>query len=316
MRQFRKSSVNPVALLLVALLTNGFIGSASAQEATRQDDDDEVIRVETNRVLLNVTVTNKDGSYVHGLKAKDFTVFEDGRPQPAVSFEQFSIERTPFAGVILLDTSGSMDERMSLARSAALRFLDRLRDEDVAAIYRFDTKVVPVQDFSQSRDMPSLFYDMKADGYTALFDAVVRGANDLSARAEKRRAIVILSDGLDNRSSASPDKALNAALSAHATIYTVDMTSPEVALGQRVANAGQLKTLAAKSGGRYLATPGGRTLREAFENVADELHNQYTLVYKPSDVRPDGRFRKLEVRVARADATVRTRSGFRVPKNK
>lgn len=314
MRLF-STSIRPVVFALsIALLPTWFIDSAFGQAVG--SDEDEVIRVETNRVLLNVTVTNKDGSYVHGLKATDFTVYEDGRPQPAVSFEQFGFERTPFAGAILLDTSGSMDGRMTLARSAALRFLDKLREEDVAAIYRFDTKVVSVQEFSNSRDMPSLFYDMKADGYTALFDAVVRGATDLSLRAEKRRAIVVLSDGMDNRSSASADEALNAALAAHATIYTVDMTSPEISLGQRVANAGQLKTLAIKSGGRYLESPGGRTLREAFENVAEELHNQYTLIYKPADVKPDGRFRKIEIRIAKPHVSARTRSGFRVPKNK
>ena len=95
--------------------------------------DDDVIRVTTELVVLNITVTDKSGQYVPGLKISDFKIFEDGKEVTANLIASFSLHESPFASVVLLDTSGSMETRLSLARSAAIRFLDRLRIEDVDA---------------------------------------------------------------------------------------------------------------------------------------------------------------------------------------
>ena len=110
--------------------------------------DDDVIRVNTELVVLNVTVTDKAGQYVKGLKASDFKVYEDGVEVKPDMIASFSLQESPYAAVVLLDSSGSMEARFSLARSAAIRFLDGLRPEDVAAVYRFDSKVERVQEFS------------------------------------------------------------------------------------------------------------------------------------------------------------------------
>ncbi|HSB29771.1 MAG TPA: hypothetical protein VLE19_18025, partial [Pyrinomonadaceae bacterium] len=109
-------------------------------------DDDDVVRVNTNLVVLNVTVTDKAGQYVRALKRSDFTVYEDGKEVPANAIVSFGFQDSPYAAVVLLDSSGSMESRFSLARSAAIRFLDGLREEDVAAVYRFDSKVERVQE--------------------------------------------------------------------------------------------------------------------------------------------------------------------------
>jgi len=190
----------------------------------QKEDEDEVVRVTTDLVVLNVTVTDAGGQYVHKLKRTDFKVFEDGREQ---RLGLFSVEETPFAAAILLDTSGSMESRVTLARAAAVRFLGGLREEDVAAVYHFGSNVEQLQDFSPGRDLPPVAYDLGSRGMTALNDAVLRAAKDIAKRPEKRRAIIVLSDGMDTKSGASPEKALNAALEAHATIYTVDMTDPQ-----------------------------------------------------------------------------------------
>src|ERR1043165_2253281 len=105
---------------------------------TKTADQDDVVRVNTDLVVLNATVLGRDGKFLRGLKAGDFHVFEDGVEQKISSF---GAEETPFAAAILLDTSGSMESRLTLGRSAAIRFLDGLRDEDVAAVYNFDVKV-------------------------------------------------------------------------------------------------------------------------------------------------------------------------------
>src|SRR5262245_797178 len=112
---------------------------------TYAQNEDEVVRVESNLVVLNATITNLEGRAVTGLQRNRFSVFEDGVEQ---KIEFFSAEETPFAAVILLDTSGSMEARVSMARAAAIRFLGGLREEDNSSIYHFNSKVILVQEFS------------------------------------------------------------------------------------------------------------------------------------------------------------------------
>lgn len=272
--------------------------------------DDEIVRVETDLVVLNVTATNKDGGYVHGLERANFKVFEDGQEQRITNFSR---EETPFAVTLLLDVSGSMEGRVSMARSAAIRFLDGLRAEDTAAVYSFHTKVEQVQDFSQSRDLSPVAYGLNAKGETVLHDAIVRAANDLANRPEKRRAIVVLSDGADTRSSASSDIALAAALAVNATIYTVDMSESNGAY-KSIPATGVLREYATKSGGRFVSTPGGKALRDAFGEILEELSNQYTIGYRPANRAHDGRWRSIEVKVDQTGVRGRTRRGYRLTK--
>jgi Ca-activated chloride channel family protein len=306
LRDFSASSLF-FAFSLIAL----FLCAATVR-AQQKGADEEVVRVESDLVVLNVTVTDKGGHYVHKLKRPDFKVFEDGREQQ-VSF--FSVEETPFAAAILLDTSGSMESRITLARAAAIRFLEGLREEDVASVYHFDSVVEQLQDFSPGRDLPPLAYGLRSKGMTTLNDAIVRAAKDLSRRTEKRRAIVLLTDGMDTRSAATAEKALNAALAANATIYTVDMSDPTTGAAEHAKGTGALKYFAGKSGGRYVSSPGGQALDDAFAEILDELSNQYTLGYRPSNAARDGRWRSIELKLSRDDLDARTRSGYRAPKN-
>lgn len=302
-----------VLLVFVALLSGNisFRTSGAAKplpkSATQQDDD--VVRVTTDLVLLNATVLDNNGKFVPGLKRKDFQVFEDGQEQKVSSF---GAEETPFAAAILLDTSGSMNSRLTFARSAAIRFLDGLRDEDVAAIYSFDVKVDQWQDFSPGRDLPAKVFGLHTKTMTALNDAVLRGSDDLAKRSETRRAVVVLSDGGENYSHASSDKALDHALQAGATIYAVNMS--EEGPTRDIVASSILKNFATKSGGRYISTPGGQALRDAFGEIAEELGHQYTLAYRPINRQRDGKWRAVEIKLARPDLTVRTRKGYRVPK--
>ena len=299
---------NAARLFFVAILT-ALLCSAAARA---QKDDEEVVRVNSDLVVLNVTVTDKEGVYVHKLARPDFKIFEDGREQ---QISLFSVEETPFAAAILLDTSSSMETRVTLARAAAIRFLEGLREEDVASVYHFDSGVEQLQDFSPSRDLPPLAFGLSSRGMTTLNDAVVRAARDLAQRTEKRRAIVILSDGMDTRSAASAEKALNLALAANATIYAVDMSDPATAMAERARAAGALKNFANKSGGRYVSSPGGKALDDAFAEILEELSNQYTLGYRPTNRSRDGRWRAIELKLSRQDLKARTRDGYRAPKN-
>ncbi len=299
--------------LLCTLLLASVVCSEPDFPSHAQDsqDDDEVVRVATDLVVLNVTATNAGGEYVHGLERANFKVYEDGREQQITNFSR---EETPFAVALLLDVSGSMEGRVSMARAAAIRFLDGLRAEDTAAVYSFHRKVEQVQDFSQSRDLAPMAYNLKAKGETALHDAIVQAATDLSRRPEKRRAIIVLSDGADTRSEASSDKALATALEANATIYTVDMADKLPGPLNTTSAAGVLRDYATKSGGRFVPTPGGKALRDAFAEILVELSNQYTIGYRPSNRSEDGRWRTIEVKVDRTDVKARTRRGYRLTK--
>ena len=278
---------------------------------TKSQDDDEVVRVNTDLVVLNVTVVDAAGKFVRGLHGSDFKLLVDGREQPVSNFLR---EETPFAAAVLLDTSGSMEQRMMLARSAAVRFLEELREDDMAAVYRFDSEIEMVQDYSPNRDLGDFAFGMRAKGMTALNDAILRAAVDLGRRSENRRAIIVLSDGADTKSGSSANKALDSALAANATIYAVDMSSDVGATARNQQNAAVLQNFATKTGGRYVATPGGPVMREAFTQIAEELSNQYTLTFTPPDNARDGKWHKIEVRLARPDLTVRTRKGYQAPK--
>ncbi len=278
-----------------------------------QDGEEETIKVESSLVVLNAAITDDKGKAVANLKESKFKIFEDGIEQKTDFFET---QETPFAAVILIDTSGSMEQRISMARSAAINFLDGLRSGDAAAIYNFDSKISLVQDFSNSRDVAPGVFDLKADGMTILNDAVLRAAQELNRRPEKRKAIIVLSDGADTQSKISTDKALKAALAANVTIYTVDMSLGDSGGRERMQSQGALKNFAEKSGGFFVPAPGGVQMREAFKRVVQELGAQYTLGYQPSNVKKDGKWRAIELKISQPNLTIRTRKGYNAPKVK
>src|SRR5882762_1456379 len=316
MRNHRDATQLKATGVLICLIASALVSvqlvprPAKALGSVLLKQDDDVVRVNTDLVVLNATVIDKDGKFISGLKRSDFKVFEDGAEQKLAGF---TAEETPFAAAILLDTSGSMESRLSLGRSAAIRFLGGLREEDVAAVYNFDSKVEQMQDLSPGRDLPARAFGLRTKMMTALNDAVLRAADDLARRTEKRRAIVVLSDGGENYSRASADKALDHALQTGATIYAVNMS--ETGPGRDIAGASILKNLADKSGGRYVASPGGQELRDSFAAIAEELGHQYTLVYRSLNRARDGKWRAIQIKLARPNVTVRTRKGYRAPKS-
>lgn len=299
---------NFTILILLALPLFFFTQSSFAQE-----EEPELLKIDTNLVILNAAITNRSGDFVSGLKQSEFRVFEDGEEQ---EIDFFEAEKTPFAAVILLDTSGSMETRVPLAVSAAINFLDGLRYEDLTAIYSFDSKVTQIQGFSNSRDVSHKIYGLEAAGWTVLNDAIYQAAKDLENRPEKRKAIIVLSDGEDSRSKRSENKALDAALAADAAIYTVDMSEIAGNTKRNIQNRRVLKKFADKTGGTFIKTPGGMELRQAFKNIVNELSTLYTLGYQSTNLEKDGKWRTLELRVKRPNLTIRTRKGYKAKKEK
>ena len=274
-----------------------------------------VISVETNLVVLNVTITDAKDHYVAGLKEENFSIFEDNAPQRIASF---SFEEMPFAAVILVDTSGSMEQKMSMARAACSRFADGIREGDNVAIYSFSgTTVKQLQPFTESHDVDPAVWEIGSKGETPLYDAVVKATDALAKRPERRRAILIVSDGADTKSRASFDEALRRAIAASVTIYCVDLS--DAALNHtapRDNGAEVLKNFATKTGGRFFRTAGGNNLRDAFTQTVEELRNQYTITYATTNEKRDGRWRAIEVRVNQPRLNVRTRQGYHAAKDR
>src|SRR3989442_344550 len=145
--------------------------------AQNPQDQDDVLRVTTELVVLNVTVLDKSGKFIPGLKSSDFQILEDGQPQKASTF---SAEETPFAAAILLDTSGSMESRLTLGRSAAIRFLDGLREDDVAAACSLRSKGEHRQDVFARPEVDPTGVCLQTHPFGALEHPGVRAARGRS----------------------------------------------------------------------------------------------------------------------------------------
>lgn len=304
-----------ILLLLAFALTLPAPHNGQQDPQKKPEPSDDVISLETNLVVVNVTVTDIGDNYVSGLKAEDFKIFEDARQQRILSF---SFEETPFAAAILLDVSGSMGNKLTLARAACGNFVERIRDGDVFAIYSFGgLKVKTLQDFTEVRDVPDSVWDLRPDGETPLYDAIAKAAGELSKRSERRRAILVVSDGADTRSKASLDDATRKAADANALIYGVDMSDKAVYGSMPRDNGAEvMKMLAAKTGGRIFPAPGGAKLRDAFANTVEELRRQYTLTYESTNEKLDGKWRAIEVRIAKPGLNIRARQGYYAQKKK
>lgn len=284
-----------------------------------QAEQDEVVTLRADLVVVNVTVTDAAGQYAHGLKARDFALLEDDAPQ---TINSLSDEESPFAAAILIDMSGSMEYKFGQVRAAAAAFIDHIRDNDQVAVYGFNDKVRQVQDFTNVRDIADAIWDAKAENRTRLYDCMDEAIQALAARPEKRRAVLLISDGWDNTSmKASADSVTKRALAAGIVVYTIDLIDDNTLMGGgqetlllRKGRA-DMKEFAGQTGGRYVHTPQGNDLEDAFTNIVEELRNQYTLTFYPTNKKRDGCWRRLTVTARGKTLSVRARRGYYAPKS-
>ena len=307
-----------LSLTLCLCLLRPATGAFQDTKRQKPKEQDQIV-LHSDLVVVNATVTDADGKYTHGLSAKDFVVAEDGARQ---TIDSFLAEEAPFAAAILLDMSGSMETKFGMARGAAAGFLEQIRDDDQVCVYTFNNKVRQLQEFSNLRDITDYVWDLKAEENTKLYDCMDQAIDALAARPERRRAILLISDGADTMSGkANKDSVTKKALAAGVTIYTIDLIEDNYLLGGgSVASEYQrgrreLQDFARQSGGSYVHTPQGDKIDSAFTDIVEELRNQYTITYYSTNNRRDGGWRALSVRVARQGVNVRTRKGYHAPKD-
>jgi Ca-activated chloride channel family protein len=281
----------------------------------------ETVKVSTSQVVVNVSVTNAKGKFVTGLDKQAFTLTEDTREQEVM---EFLGEDAPLAVAVVLDASGStLAQDMQRYRNAVLDFANRMRPNDALAIYTFgEDGVQQIRDYSSGvKDLKPLLKQLKGRGETPLYDAVLAATEDLRRRPERRRVLILISDGADSASQATQRETEKQTFLAGVSLYAIDLINTQSSARrspERQAAAKVLQELTEVTGGRYLTTEGGffllssrAKLKRIFTTLIDELHSQYTITYEPANLRQQGRWRTIRVNLEQADLTARTRLGYR-----
>jgi Ca-activated chloride channel homolog len=296
----------------------------------------ETLSIDTNEVLLPVTVRDGAGQFVPNLKAADFTVYEDGRPQPITSF---ALKRLPVNVVLLIDTSSSVTRELDDFKAAALRFAAALEPDDRLSLIKFDDKVELVLDWTTSRAALSRALNRLTTGmFTKFNDALFLAAREQLKEVTGRKAVIVLTDGVDsNRGYTSPEGALRALIEAETPVYAVSKTLIQrradereaayyrssnsaynklkldglrLSLAALDASEKRLARLAEETGGRMFLPESFDELGDVYQQVADELRSQYVIFYTPENPARDGSYRAVRVRVNRPQHHVTSRLGY------
>ena len=254
-------------------------------------------------VSLSPIVTDADGRYVRGLSREDFTLLVDGRSQ---EIETFEAANSSLSVVLVLDVSSSMSLKLRDARAAALEFLAALKPGDRAAVLTFASNVVGFTPFSTDRSVArQALEDARVSGETALYDAAAVALRRLR-EAGGRRAVVLFTDGEDNRSRMSIDQVIDLARTNETSVFAVAQGAAEARALLR-----GLDRLAGETGGRAWFISTIRRLPGAFREVVAELENQYFLTFTPTDQRPRT-WHRIDLKMSRPGLTVRARKSFRI----
>jgi len=285
---------------------------AHAQENTPL----ETIRIDTNLVVLRIAVNDKQGLAIQNLKQGAFKVYEDGVQQD-VSF--FSSEESPVSWGLVLDRSGSMMGTMSDVYEAALHVIDEGTSRDETFNVTFNKRFELISDFTSDRHrLENSVLGLRADGETALFDAVAFALDRLKHANYRQKVLVVITDGEDNASRLKFRELIERAEEEEAVIYSVGMFGSMGGLsslmgGDRDASS-ELKKLAEVTGASAHFPSDVDQCRDVMKQIAREVSQQYSLGYYPLNKERDGKWRNIKVVVAQtsgsAKLVARTRSGY------
>ena len=308
----KRSFLLPLGAVMVAAIT---IVAAQAPQPPQTP-----FRAGIDLVSLNVTVTDGTARYVTDLATDDFSVFEDGVKQDVTFFNHTNL---PIALALLLDTSASMESKLPTAQEAAIGFARKLRQQDLAEVVDFDSRVVVLQSFtSDLRELEQAIRKTSAGGSTSLYNAVYISLKDLKKVVAKRsddirrQAIIVLSDGEDTSSLLPFEEVLDLAKRSETAIYSIGLRAGESAStstkGFREAEF-VLRQFSQETGGRSFFPNQLSDLTNVYGQIADELSSQYTVGYISRNAKRDGSWRRVIVRVNKPNLTARTKQGYFAP---
>lgn len=272
---------------------------------------DERIRIQTELVVLTITVQDEAGRYVAGKKRSDFLVFDNDRP---VEIGFFSDTDEPASVLFLFDVSGSMSvEKLRKSRTALDRFLMTSHPSDEYFSIAFNDRVeVLDKGLRDGQAVVDKLSRLKASGNTALYDGLSLGIRTLARSAYRKKAVIIISDGQDNRSRDSFRDVKSLLKETDILIYAVGIGTPTAGklgyLGQA-----NLESLASLTGGRAFFPKNEIEMDEAFEKIGVELRHQYSIGFTPPDI-ADNKWHKLKVKLPKSPSggklALRTRKGY------
>jgi VWFA-related protein len=298
------------SLLLAALAK---AAARAAQEVT--------FSTSVDLVTLLATVRNRDGGIVNDLNQDDFVLEEDGRPQTIRYFSRES--NLPLTLGLLVDTSRSQIQVLEPERMASYTFLDRmLRQDDQAFVVKFDIEVDVLQGLTNSRELLSAAFDrLQIPGRvsTLLFDAIHQTSDDPMRKQKGRKAFILLSDGFDYGSKTTFPAAIEYAQRADTLIYSIWFH--EKAVPYRPLRAGvqailqskgktAMERLSLETGGRFFEVTKDHSIESIYDQIEEELRNQYSFGYTPDRQGSDQQYRKIRLTTKRPGLFVQTRAGY------
>jgi VWFA-related protein len=302
--------------------------SQNSQTTQQQQQQGQFkIGVEVNMVNLPVTVRKPTGDFIKELPKSAFHVTEDGEQQEILTFAQ---EAVPTRLAIVLDISGSVNQEWGTIKRSTEKFVENLQPDDQFSLVTFNTETHLRMDWGSKTDrLDDVLSSIYCKDNTNLWDTIYVVANDLFKGIRDKKAMIIMTDGLDNNSSIAYKDALDAATHAEAAIYVVSKTQavredyiyemhqqgvytgiPEEAFLQADL---ALRKLAYETGGRVLYPNNFGQLDNIYADVDQELRNQYSLGYISTNTAKDGTYRKIEVTVDSPGAVVTARPGYYAP---
>lgn len=337
MRRIRRGRARRIVGLIGAIVIGS--GLVLAQSGRHPDprppagggEDGSDVTLGTAEVMLSVSVRDDRGRPVPSLTQEDLIVAEDHVRQELTSFRESQV---PVHVVLLLDASGSVFSELGSIRKAAESFVAALGPDDEVSVIQFADKIELLQDWTADREKIShaLEWRYKGGEATAFWDAVYLAADEQVRKVDGRRAIIILSDGVDTSSKVSQAQAVAALDRSGASVFVVskaqaiiERLKPYAGKAGAVSGTSKparqaintlesaqeaMRRLADRYGGKLFAPVTDRDLASAYQDVANELKLQYVVTYVSSNARKDHGWRSIEVYSTRPGLTLRTRKGY------
>src|SRR5438874_806109 len=292
------------------------------QPATTEPGQEKPEVINVRRVRLPITVLDKRGQFVSGLAQTDFQILEDKVPQQIDSFTSEESNNLPLYIAVLMDTSPSTAGKLKFEQESAMNFIQTVvrPRKDRVLFATFDDQVTLRQDFTDRLELlDRAVYAIKKTGEkTALYDAIWQFCDQKMRSAQGRRALVIITDGVDTYSRADIHDAIDIAQRTETTIFAISTKSglsgavPGVEAGAIKDKPDKdLDRMCDETGGAAFFTGDMLALERAFTKIAKELRTQYLITYRPTNDKYDGSYRKVEVKLVNShDMKLRTKKGY------
>ena len=282
--------------------------------------ENERIRVDVNLTLIPVTVTDPMNRLVTGLEKENFFIAEKGQtgPEQYQTIKTFSTEDAPVSIGVILDLSGSMTSKFNRSRQSVKAFLKTANPQDEFFVVGFNDRPELIEDFTSSaEDVDTRLALTKPGKRTALLDAIYFGVNKMKEAKYPRKALLVVSDGGDNRSRYTENEVRSMVRESDVQIYSIGIFDEYAPTTEERLGPLLLNDLCEDTGGRLFRVNDLSDMADVATKISDELRDEYVLGYRSTDIRKDGKWRKVKVRLepppGLPQLTVHARSGYYAP---